>query len=839
MIPAPQKSSLIAALEQLGHHDHLCSIYNSEEEHFAIASPFIRIGLERNEKCLYIVDDDTIDAVGKALQTEGIDVERAIAAGTLVLATKEETYLKHGSFDPDWLFGYWNDATELAVDQGFAALRATGVTAWVLRGAAGLERWFEYESRLSHTLASIRCFALCQYDRRIFPPELISDVIRTHPMVIYRGTVCRNMYHVPPDEFVAPDQTAREVDRLLTNIRERERVESALGEQRTQLRVSEQNFRLMVESVKDYAIFMLDTEGRVISWNAGAEHCKGYREEEILGRHFSQFYTAEDVVRGEPERALRLAAAAGKIEQQGWRVRKDGGRFWADVLITALRDDAGELSGFSKLTRDITERKRAEEELRRSEAYLAEGQKLSHTGSWAWNISTGEIFWSQEHFHIFGLDPEKSTPSYEMFFEMLHPEDRQSVRVSLDRAVRERNDFENEYRIVRPDGTITYVRSLAHPAFDESGEVKEYVGTVIDITEHYEAQSALAQAFEQIKELKNRLHEENVALREEIDQRAMFEEIIGSSRAVKSVVSRIAKVAPMDCTVLITGETGTGKELVARAIHRRSNRASRAFVGFNCAGIPPSLIASELFGHEKGAFTGAQQRRLGRFELAEGSTIFLDEVGELSAETQIALLRVIQEREFERVGGSQAIATDVRVIAATNRDLQDAVAAGSFRLDLFYRLNVFPIEVPPLRDRRDDIPLLLEYFVKRYADKAGKKMRSIDSKAVELFKAYHWPGNIRELQNVVERSVIVCDSEVFSIDPSWLSTATVPTHGHGSTLAERLHEQETKIIETALADSNGKIAGRFGAATKLGIPSSTLESKIKLLKIGKNRFKSA
>src|SRR5437870_3457101 len=316
---------------------------------------------------------------------------------------------------------------------------------------------------------------------------------------------------------------------------------------------------------------------------------------------------------------------------------------------------------------------------------------------------------------------------------------------------------------------------------------------------------------------------------------SMFEEIVGSSPALQAVLSRVARVAPADSTVLIMGETGTGKELVARAIHKRSQRSARAFVSVNCAAVPPSLVASELFGHEKGAFTGAQQRRLGRFELAEGGTIFFDEIGELSAEAQNALLRVLQEREFERVGGSCPISTDVRVIAATNRNLQAAIAAGTFRLDLFYRLNVFPIEVPPLRERREDIPMLLEYFIKRYADKAGKKMRSVDKRTVELFKSYLWPGNIRELQNVIERSVIVCESEIFSVDPSWLSTAPVSPSSKSSTLAEKLHEQEIKIIESALADSKGRIAGRLGAAFTLGIPSSTLESRIKLLKIKKNR----
>jgi transcriptional regulator with GAF, ATPase, and Fis domain len=354
-----------------------------------------------------------------------------------------------------------------------------------------------------------------------------------------------------------------------------------------------------------------------------------------------------------------------------------------------------------------------------------------------------------------------------------------------------------------------------------------------------QAKVTLEKAFDEIKTLKDRLYHENVALREEIDRTSMFEEIVGSSRAMRAVLSRVAKVAPTDSTVLITGETGTGKELIARAIHKRSKRAARAFVAFNCAGVPSSLVASELFGHEKGAFTGAQQRRLGRFEVAEGGTIFLDEVGELPAETQIALLRVLQEREFERVGDSRPISADVRIIAATNRNLEDAVAAGTFRLDLFYRLNVFPIEVPPLRERREDIPMLLEYFIKRYADKAGKTIQSVDKKTVERFKSYSWPGNIRELQNVIERSVIVCESEVFSVEETWLSKASsLEPHRPSSTLSEMLLEQEKRIIESALSESKGKIAGPYGAATRLGIPSSTLESKIKTLKIKKNRFKS-
>jgi transcriptional regulator with GAF, ATPase, and Fis domain len=351
------------------------------------------------------------------------------------------------------------------------------------------------------------------------------------------------------------------------------------------------------------------------------------------------------------------------------------------------------------------------------------------------------------------------------------------------------------------------------------------------------SEAYLKNALEEIQALRDQLYKENVALREEIDITRMFEEIVGSSPALQAVLSRVAKVAPTDSTVLITGETGTGKELVARAIHKRSQRSSRAFVSVNCAAIPRDLIASELFGHEKGAFTGATQRRLGRFESAEGGTIFLDEVGELPAETQIALLRVLQEREYQRVGGNESLKTDVRVVAATNRDLQGAIAEGRFREDLFYRLHVFPIEVPPLRDRKEDIPLLVEYFVDRYASKAGKKIIGINKKSRELLQGYQWPGNIRELQNVIERSVIICDSENLSVDESWLARRTIAANSPAQALSDKLATQEKELIEAALEESKGRVSGPLGAAAKLGIPQSTLDSKIKSLKINKHQFR--
>jgi transcriptional regulator with PAS, ATPase and Fis domain len=477
------------------------------------------------------------------------------------------------------------------------------------------------------------------------------------------------------------------------------------------------------------------------------------------------------------------------------------------------------------------------ENLRKSEANLAEAQRLSHTGSWDWDVASKRIFWSAEMFNIFGFDPKTTTPTPENYLQSIHPDDRAPIDAAASELYKG-NDAEYNYRIVLPDNSIRYVRTIAHAITNDSGQVIEFVGTVIDVTEQRNARKALEKAFEEIKTLKDQLYKENIALREEIDKVSMFEDIVGTSPALQAVLSRVSKVAPTDSTVLVTGETGTGKELVARAIHKRSHRSSRAFVSVNCAAIPRDLIASELFGHEKGAFTGATQQRLGRFELAEGGTIFLDEVGELPAVTQIALLRVLQEHEFERVGGSRSIHADVRVIAATNRDLQAAIAGGTFRSDLFYRLNVFPIEIPSLRERREDIPLLVEYFIDRYARKAGKSFQAVNKKSFDLLQSYPWPGNIRELQNVIERSVIVCETENFSVDESWLSRRPVENEVQVE-LYGKLAAQEKVMIESALRESGGRVSGPSGAASRLGMPGSTLESKIKSLRIDKNRFKTA
>jgi PAS domain S-box-containing protein len=509
------------------------------------------------------------------------------------------------------------------------------------------------------------------------------------------------------------------------------------------------------------------------------------------------------------------------------------------TLARALKSPNGDLEYVGAVT-DVTAVKQAEEALRRSESYLVEAQRLTHTGSGAWSVPGWEaIYLSEEWYRIYGFDPKQGLSAWQDRLQRMHPEDQAKVQEAKDRATNEKSDYEVDHRIILPDGTVKYTHTVGHPVMNTSGDVVQFVCTMMDITERKEAEGALRNALEEIKDLRDQLYRENLALKAEVDQASMFEEIVGASGVLRAVLSRVAKVAPTDSTVLITGETGTGKELIARAVHKRSQRSSRAFVSVNCAAIPRDLIASELFGHEKGAFTGAIQRRLGRFELAEGGTIFLDEIGELPAETQIALLRVLQEREFERVGGTGSIRTNVRVIAATNRDLQAAVVGNAFRSDLFYRLNVFPIEMPPLRDRREDIPLLVSYFIDRFARKAGKRIHSIDKRSLELLESYHWPGNIRELQNIVERSVIVCDTENFSVDESWLSRR--PSQSDPKTLpvlSRRLAGEEKETIEAALRECRGRVSGPSGAAVLLGIPGSTLDSKIRSLRIDKNRFKT-
>ena len=512
--------------------------------------------------------------------------------------------------------------------------------------------------------------------------------------------------------------------------------------------------------------------------------------------------------------------------------RADGVYRWFQSRALPTRDTEGRITGWYMLLTDIDDRKRAEDALRLNEHDL----RLivdSIPGFVSTANAVGEVeLVNRQVLEYFG----KTTEELKNWAtsDALHPDDLPRLTEAYRHSIETGRPRDVETRSRGADGVYRWFHLRSRPQLDAEGRVVRWYTLATDIDKRKRAEAELEKAFEEIKRLKDRLHDENVVLREQIDQAFMFEEIVGSSPALKTVLSSIVKVAPTNSTVLITGETGTGKELIARAIHKGSQRATQAFISVNCASIPPSLIASELFGHEKGAFTGALQRHQGRFELAHSGTIFLDEIGELPAETQVALLRVLQERQFERVGGTRVIPTDVRIIAATNRDLSAAIAAGAFRTDLFYRLNVFPIRVPPLRERKGDIPMLVEYFARRYAEKAGKQISKIDKNTLKLCQSYDWPGNIRELQNIIERSVILCAGDTFWIDEAWLSSQNARLPESSGPLTKTLKSYEKELIEAALAESNGKVAGPNGAAAKLGIPRSTLDLKIKQLNIEKH-----
>jgi formate hydrogenlyase transcriptional activator len=526
----------------------------------------------------------------------------------------------------------------------------------------------------------------------------------------------------------------------------------------------------------------------------------------------------------------RAGLAAGEPFEHEARVRRVDGEYrWFLIRNVPLRDERDRIMQWYGTGHDINELKGAEDRLR---LVIDTTPALLHSA-----LPDGDIdFFNQRMLDYLGAPMEELCGW--RWTNFIHRDDVEQIVSKWRRSLDTGEPFESEARVRRADGAFCWQLHRKVPLRDQAGNIVKWFGSSIDIDDRKRADDALRKSYDEIKALKDQLYKENLALKQEIDQTSMFEEIVGSSEKLRRVLVLVAKVAPTDSTVLITGETGTGKELVARAIHKRSARAARAFVSLNCAAIPLSLVAAELFGYEKGAFTGATQRRLGRFELADGGTLFLDEVGELPAETQITLLRVLQERTFERVGGSLPITVNVRVVAATNRDLRAAVEAGTFRQDLFYRLNVFPLHVPPLRERVDDIPLLLEYLTERYASKVGKRIGSVKKKTMDLFQAYDWPGNIRELQNVVERAVILCDGETLEVDEAWLQRETpkrvVATRG----LGRPNENQEKEIIESALRECQGRVSGPLGAASKLGIPRSTLESRIRILRINKHHFKS-
>ena len=606
----------------------------------------------------------------------------------------------------------------------------------------------------------------------------------------------------------------------------------------TERKLAEQQAAKLAAIVRssDDAIISVTLDGIITSWNKGAENIYGYHEGEVVGQ--SATLLAPPGIKDEVPQILNKIKQGEPVEHyETVRRRKDGQDIYMSLTISPIRDGEGRIVAASSIGRDITERKRMEEQIRNSEKNLHTIIETIPAFVRTANPEGSIDFVSQSWLDYMSISREEWVGWG--WINKVHPEDRDRVVESRRQMLATGEPRERELRIRQANGEYRWFLSRHEPLRDEKGNIIKWYGVIVDIEARKRAETRLRQALDEVRKLQEQLSKENIVLREEVDSTSMFEEIVGASPALKTVLARLNKVAPTDSIVFITGETGSGKELVARAIHKRSPRSSRAFVSVNCAAIPAPLIASELFGHEKGAFTGAHQRRLGRFELAEGGTIFLDEIGELPMETQIALLRVLQDQEFERLGGNRPIRANVRVITATNRDLKAAIEAGSFRSDLFYRLNVFPIEVPPLRERKEDIPLLVEYFIHRYSSKLGKKIRSVGKKTLDLLQSYSWPGNIRELQNVIERSIIVCDTEIFSVEENWLVQESGQAQPVSQPLSDLLVIQAKEMIEAALAESGGRVSGPSGAAAKLGMPPSTLESKIKSLKINKHLFKTS
>jgi PAS domain S-box-containing protein len=634
-------------------------------------------------------------------------------------------------------------------------------------------------------------------------------------------------------------------------------------EAQEQMRMNDARLRSIVESVSEYAIYQLDAEGHVMTWNRGAEQIKGYTPNEAIGLHFTRFFTQEDIDKGHPADLLRRASRQNRVEEEGWRVRKDGSRFWANVVITAIHDSTGAITGYAKVTRDVTESKQAQESViaELSSLLLANVDIRKLLAAFAISIrqvvqldlatlglydeATGKL-----RIQYLLAEGEELGPSKEVMVDadtspagrafktrqplILNrldrwPFDRESVSHLITAGMQSAVWVPLIHR-ERTLGTIA-AASRKENAFTEHDAER-----LASVAGHVAMAVNNALAFKQIAELRDRLDQEREYLKEEINLEHNFEDIVGESTGLRNVLRNIETVAPTDATVLIQGETGTGKELLARAIHNLSPRAERTFIKLNCAAIPAGLLESELFGHEKGAFTGAIARKFGRLELAHEGTLFLDEVGEMPLELQPKLLRALQEREIERLGGTRPIQVNVRLIAATNRDLAKMVAEKQFRSDLFYRLKVFPVFAPPLRERTGDIPILVRHFVARHSRRMGKTIQTIPTEAMDALVAWKWPGNIRELENFLERAVILSRGPVLHVPLAEIEGEPEEEEDGTESANPTLQAAEREHILRTLREAKGMIGGPAGAAAKLGLKRTTLNSKIKKLGIERKEY---
>jgi formate hydrogenlyase transcriptional activator len=599
------------------------------------------------------------------------------------------------------------------------------------------------------------------------------------------------------------------------------------------LNASEARNTAILNAIPDL-MFLQGRDGTLLDYHAKDHSLLVMPPEQFLGKKIEEVLPSE--VATEFYRCFEQASDKPLLHEYNLAVA-DGDRTFEASFVTCEGDK------ILSIVRDITERKLAEEALRDSERRLRLAQQAARVGTWEWDVRTGVSVWSQMIWELLGLEPDDGATTVERFAESIHPEDRDRVLRKVNEVIAEGQEYYDEFRLLRRDGSVLWVSSKGRLLRSASGQPERMLGVNMDITERKKAEESLRDALAEVRQLKDRLHEENIYLQEEIRVASEFGEIIGSSEELRKVLSQAQQVAPMDTTVLVLGETGTGKELLAHAIHNLSPRQKRPLVKVNCAALPGPLIESELFGHEKGAFTGADTRRLGRFALADGGSIFLDEVGELPLDLQAKLLRVLEEGEFEMVGGSRTVSVDVRIIAATNRDLSKAVARGTFRSDLFYRLSIFPIIMPSLRNRREDIRMLVSHFVKQLSMKLGKQIDSIPQSALNVLQNYDWPGNVRELRNVIERAVIITQGSklklIDSLDSSALKTAHADLALEPGEEGETLEQSEYNLILRTLKKVHWRVEGPGGAAELLDVHASTLRSRMKKLGITRPKVQAS